>query len=80
MSDGRNAAARVGDEALRAELAEAAASHLPDWPQPLTPHVLRHFCASQRPPLPGVARADPVPVTIRFGTSHPLIAVSVRNS
>lgn len=49
-SERRNAdgsAARVGDEALRAALAEAAASHLPDWPQPLTPHVLRHFCASQ---------------------------------
>jgi integrase/recombinase XerD len=40
-------AARVGDEALRAALAEAAARHLPDWPEPVTPHVLRHFCASQ---------------------------------
>ena len=38
--------ARVGDEALRAALADAAARHLPDWKAPVTPHVLRHFCAS----------------------------------
>jgi integrase/recombinase XerD len=37
----------VGSEALRAGLAEAASKHLPDWPANLTPHVLRHFCASQ---------------------------------
>src|SRR5690348_16856803 len=23
--------------------------HLPDWPEVVTPHVLRHFCASQLP-------------------------------
>ena len=40
-------AARVGDETLRAALAAAAARHLPGWPDRLTPHVLRHFCASQ---------------------------------
>ena len=40
-------AARVGSEALRAGLAEAAARHLPEWSDRLTPHVLRHFCASQ---------------------------------
>lgn len=40
-------AARVGSEALRAGLAEASAQHLPDWSDSLTPHVLRHFCASQ---------------------------------
>ena len=40
-------AARVSAETLRAGLAEAAARHLPDWPGQLTPHVLRHFCASQ---------------------------------
>jgi hypothetical protein len=34
-------AARVGSEALRAGLAEAAARHLPDWASSLTPHVLR---------------------------------------
>ncbi len=39
--------ARVGDEALRASLVDAAARHLADWPDRLTPHVLRHFCASQ---------------------------------
>jgi integrase/recombinase XerD len=38
---------RVGTEALRAALAEAAVKHLPDWSNKLTPHVLRHFCASQ---------------------------------
>ncbi|MEU7748085.1 tyrosine-type recombinase/integrase [Nonomuraea sp. NPDC049158] len=41
------AGARVGDETLRAALARAAASHLPEWADVLTPHVLRHFCASQ---------------------------------
>lgn len=40
-------AARVGDETLRAALAVAAQRYLPDWPDQLTPHVMRHFCASQ---------------------------------
>ncbi|MDQ2839188.1 MAG: tyrosine-type recombinase/integrase [Actinomycetota bacterium] len=39
--------ARVGDEALRASLVDAAARHLPEWTDRVTPHVLRHFCASQ---------------------------------
>ncbi len=39
--------ARLGDDALRNALAEAAARHLPEWQDKLTPHVLRHFCASQ---------------------------------
>ena len=39
--------ARLGDDALRETLAEAAARHLPEWQDRLTPHVLRHFCASQ---------------------------------
>jgi site-specific recombinase XerD len=38
---------RVGTEALRVGLAEAAAAHLPVWADRLTPHVLRHYCASQ---------------------------------
>jgi len=38
---------RIGDDALRAGLAEAAAVHLPTWADRLTPHVMRHFCASQ---------------------------------
>ena len=38
---------RVGGEALRAALVAAAAAHLPEWTSRLTPHVLRHFCASQ---------------------------------
>jgi integrase len=40
-------AARAGDETLRAALASAAKAHLPDWPDVVTPHVLRHSCASQ---------------------------------
>ncbi len=40
-------ASRVGDETLRSALARAAGTHLPDWPDVVTPHVLRHFCASQ---------------------------------
>lgn len=45
--NGDGSAARVGSEALRGALAEAAAQHLPEWTEKLTPHVLRHFCASQ---------------------------------
>ncbi len=40
-------ATRVGDETLRAALATAAQCYLPAWSEVLTPHVLRHFCASQ---------------------------------
>ena len=40
-------ACRIGDETLRSALARAAGTHLPDWPDVVTPHVLRHFCASQ---------------------------------
>jgi integrase len=40
-------ASRIGDETLRSALAKAAGTHLPDWPDVVTPHVLRHFCASQ---------------------------------
>jgi site-specific recombinase XerD len=39
--------ARVGDEVLRSALARAASDHLPDWAGRVTPHVLRHFCASE---------------------------------
>jgi len=49
-SERRNAdgtASRIGDETLRSALARAAGTHLPDWPDVVTPHVLRHFCASQ---------------------------------
>jgi site-specific recombinase XerD len=38
---------RVGDDALRTGLAEAAALHLPSWADKLTPHVMRHFAASE---------------------------------
>jgi integrase/recombinase XerD len=49
-SERRNAdgsAARAGNETLRSALAAAAAGHLPGWPERVTPHVLRHYCASQ---------------------------------
>jgi site-specific recombinase XerD len=39
--------ARVGYDALRSGLAAAAVEHLPAWKSRLTPHVLRHYCASQ---------------------------------
>jgi integrase/recombinase XerD len=38
---------RIGDDALRTGLAEATATHLPNWAEKLTPHVMRHFCASE---------------------------------
>ncbi len=38
---------RVGDDALRGGLKAAAMAHLPEWCDKLTPHVLRHFCASE---------------------------------
>ena len=39
---------RAGDrDVFRRSLAEAASRHLPAWSGRLTPHVLRHFCASQ---------------------------------
>ena len=38
---------RATDDVFRRSLAEAAGRHLPAWAGKLTPHVLRHFCASQ---------------------------------
>jgi site-specific recombinase XerD len=37
---------RAGDSALRAGLAGAVSCWLPAWQGRLTPHTLRHFCAS----------------------------------
>jgi hypothetical protein len=34
-------------DVFRRSLADAAAQHLPTWAGKLTPHALRHFCASQ---------------------------------
>jgi len=45
--DADGTAARAGTETLRAGLAAAATAHLPEWKAALTPHVLRHFCASR---------------------------------
>lgn len=39
--------ARLGADAVRSGLTAATAAHLPSWREKLTPHVLRHFCASQ---------------------------------
>lgn len=38
---------RVGDDALRRGLGKATAAHLPTWVGKVTPHVMRHYCASQ---------------------------------
>ena len=38
---------RATADVFRRSLAEAAERHLPAWAGRLTPHVLRHFCASQ---------------------------------
>ncbi|WP_067573912.1 tyrosine-type recombinase/integrase [Nocardia acidivorans] len=38
---------RVGYNALRSGLAEATAAYLPQWVGRMSPHVLRHYCASQ---------------------------------
>src|SRR5216684_1624658 len=38
---------RATDDVFRRSLAEAAGRHMPAWSGKLTPHVLRHFCASQ---------------------------------
>ena len=41
---GRNG--RVGVDALRQGLTGATVTWLPSWERRLTPHVLRHYCAS----------------------------------
>ncbi|WP_206305575.1 site-specific integrase [Actinacidiphila soli] len=38
---------RATADVFRRSLADAATQHLPTWAGKLTPHVLRHFCASQ---------------------------------
>ncbi len=38
---------RVNDDGLRGALAAVVERHLPAWSGRLTPHVLRHYCASQ---------------------------------
>nr|WP_241831272.1 site-specific integrase [Parafrankia soli] len=38
---------RVTADVFRRSLAQAAAEHLPTWAGRLTPHVLRHYCASE---------------------------------
>ncbi|ORB82241.1 recombinase [Mycobacterium persicum] len=38
---------RATADVFRRSLADAAGQHLPEWAGKVTPHVLRHFCASQ---------------------------------
>lgn len=40
-------ASRISCDGLRLGLAAAVARHLPRWSDRLTPHVLRHYCASE---------------------------------
>ncbi|MEV6902824.1 site-specific integrase [Amycolatopsis sp. NPDC051372] len=50
LSERRNrdgSSCRVGCNALRTGLAAVTAMHLPNWVGRLSPHVLRHFCASE---------------------------------
>jgi integrase/recombinase XerD len=44
---GDSSARRLGVDTLRAAVGAATRAHLPSWTGRLTPHVLRHFCASQ---------------------------------
>jgi site-specific recombinase XerD len=44
---GDGSSRRAGDESLRRGLAVAVERHLPGWQGRLSPHVLRHYCASQ---------------------------------
>jgi hypothetical protein len=61
-------ARRVGDDALRNGLENAVETHLPSWTDKLTPHVLRHFCASQ---LVGCLRRPDWPERWRWrGMAH----------
>ena len=57
---------RVGDDALRAGLAEAAGTHCRSGRTRLTPHVLRHFCASPAVPERGGLDRDPGDVGTRL--------------
>jgi integrase/recombinase XerD len=38
---------RVGYDSLRSGVSRAGAEHLPTWTGGMTPHVLRHYCASE---------------------------------
>ncbi len=46
-ANGDGSRPRVGYDALRAGVAAATAAHLPAWEDRMSPHVLRHYCASQ---------------------------------
>jgi site-specific recombinase XerD len=40
-------AGRLGSDTLRAAVSAATEAHLPEWAGKISPHVLRHYCASQ---------------------------------
>jgi site-specific recombinase XerD len=65
-------AARVGDETLRAALASAARAHR-TGPEVVTPHVLRHFCASQ------LYLADMDLLAIQAALGHAWVATTMMN-
>lgn len=45
--EGDGSSRRITDDGLRYGLGKAVERHLPGWHGKLTPHVLRHYCASQ---------------------------------
>jgi site-specific recombinase XerD len=45
--NGDGTARRISDDGVRLAVASAVEQHLPDWVGRLTPHGLRHYCASQ---------------------------------
>nr|WP_281262289.1 tyrosine-type recombinase/integrase [Saccharothrix carnea] len=63
---------RLGKSSLRGALSEATRAHLPGWAGGLTPHVLRHFCASQLY-LSGMGL-----VAIRETLGHAWVATTMR--
>jgi integrase/recombinase XerC len=66
------ASGRANDDALRAALSVAVERHLPLWAGRLTPHVLRHFCASDL----YLSGMDLIPVQELLG--HDWVSTTVR--
>ena len=63
---------RVSREPLRAALSQAVERHLPQWKGRLTPHVLRHYCASE------VYRSGMDLVAIQELLGHQWVATTMR--
>ena len=75
--------ARATADVFRRSLADAAERRLPGWAGKLTPHVLRHYCASQLSrwawrvrgyPVCGAGPGEPVR---RVGRLHAVLAILV---